>query len=101
MYKFGYAIQAATYIEGMNQAAETDTYKNFIFIAQESKYPYSVRLYQVSNEWLEYGRKKMFELENVLRYCLEYDKWFDVYEEPKILDMPEWVRKEMSENDSF
>jgi len=51
IYKWGYHLQAAFYSDALGLPAE-----NFIFIACETNYPYSVICYDLSEEHIERGR---------------------------------------------
>ena len=52
VYKWGYHLQAAFYSDALGIPPE-----NFIFIACETNYPYSVQCYTLSEEHIENGRK--------------------------------------------
>lgn len=51
IYKWGYHLQAAFYSDALGIPVE-----NFIFIACETNYPYSVQCYDLSDELIEKGR---------------------------------------------
>lgn len=52
VYKWGYHLQAAFYCDALGLPVE-----NFIFIACETNYPYSVQCYTLGEEHIENGRK--------------------------------------------
>lgn len=51
VYKWGYHLQAAFYSDALGIPAE-----NFIFVACETNYPYSVQCYSLAEEHIENGR---------------------------------------------
>lgn len=52
---FGYHIQAAYYLDVFNKSQGTN-YKEFFFIAVESKAPYAVAVYRLDENQIDYGR---------------------------------------------
>jgi len=56
VYKWGYHLQAAFYSDALGFPAE-----NFRFLAVEVKYPYTIEVYALSKEMIDYGRKAYLE----------------------------------------
>lgn len=52
VFKYGYHIQAAFYSDALGVDP-----KNFVFIAIETKHPYSVQCYTLGEEMIEFGRE--------------------------------------------
>ena len=70
---YGYARQAAFYLDGMN-AIRKGTLKNtffdlFVFIAVETETPYRVEVYALSSDFIEYGRAEYQRLLKVEIEC--------------------------------
>ena len=77
--KYGYGFQAGMYTEGVFQ----NTYEQygFVFIAQEKKAPYAIRVYFCSPEFVAQGYDKFRELLGIYHECKENDNWYG-YEGP-------------------
>lgn len=72
--KYGYKLQAGMYREGMFQNTFEDY--GFVFVAQEKKEPYAVRVYVCSEEFINEGLDEFRELAGLLHYCKSNDDWF-------------------------
>lgn len=71
--EYGYARQAAFYLDGMNYLKK-GTLKNtffdlFVFVAVETEEPYRVEVYTLSNDFIEYGRQEYRRLLQVEQDC--------------------------------
>jgi hypothetical protein len=63
----GYHIQAFWYREGWRQL--TGETLPFIFITIRNEFPYTVEVYEVSDEWLELGEQQARKAMAELREC--------------------------------
>jgi len=70
----GYHVQAAMTQEAVLKT-EGHLIENFIFIAVETKYPYSVAIYILDDVALEAGREKFRSLVYDLAQCLKNNEW--------------------------
>jgi hypothetical protein len=71
---YGYARQAALYLDGVN-AATGGNYNGFLFIAVEKEAPHRVEVYELDEEFIDYGREeygRLLELEWKCRDAGEY-----------------------------
>ena len=71
---YGYARQAAMYLDGVN-AATGSNFDAFVFVAVEKEAPYRVETYLLDEEFIEYGRydyKRLLEIEQECRLRGEY-----------------------------
>lgn len=77
--KYGYKFQAGMYTEGVFQ--NTFEQYGFIFVAQEKKAPYAVRVYFCTPEFVAQGYDKFRELIGIYHSCRETGNWYG-YEGP-------------------
>lgn len=77
--KYGYKFQAGMYTEGVFQ--NTLEQYGFIFVAQEKKPPYAVRVYFCTPEFVAQGYDQFRELIGIYHNCKETGKWYG-YEGP-------------------
>jgi exodeoxyribonuclease VIII len=57
MASYRYHVQAAWYLDGVNKCSNVQ-FERFIFIAIETKHPFSVCIYDLGNESIEEGRRQ-------------------------------------------
>ena len=72
--KYGYKLQAGMYREGVFQNTLDDY--GFVFVAQEKKAPYAVRVYVCSEEFICEGYDQYRELLGLYHHCKEHDNWY-------------------------
>ena len=72
--KYGYKLQAGMYREGVFQNTLDDC--GFIFIAQEKKAPYAVRVYVCTEGFIEEGYDQYRELLGTYHWCKTHDSWY-------------------------
>lgn len=89
--KFGYAVQAAHYIEGYAQ--EFIAEPEFVFIVVEKAPPYAVGCYNLSDEWLAVARADRSRLMRLWRECEDKDKWLG-YPGMSVLHPPRWLMRD-------
>lgn len=71
--KYGYKFQAGMYREGIFQNTFEDF--GFIFVAQEKKAPYAVRVYKCSDEFICEGYEQFRKAINTYHFCKSNNKW--------------------------
>ena len=76
--RYGYQLQAAMYREGLLNTRFKEY--GFVFIAQEKKPPYAVRIYHCDPGWIEDGEEIYRELLDQYHFCKINNKW-EGYEE--------------------
>ena len=87
MAAYGYARQAAFYIDGME--AVTGELHRLAFVAVEKEPPHAVRAAVVADRAVDYGRR---QYQRILRGICEaraYDRW-PGYDQPTEFDLPSW-----------
>lgn len=72
--KYGYKFQAGMYTEGLFQ--NTFEQYGFVFVAQEKKPPYAVRVYFCTPEFVAQGYDKFRELIGIYHSCKETGNWY-------------------------
>ena len=73
--KFGYKIQTGMYTEGLAAATDYIVDAGFIFVCQEKKAPYAVRIYRCDPGFIEQGNRQFHELLRVYHMCKESGSW--------------------------
>ena len=81
--KYGYQFQAGMYTEGVFVNELKDV--RFVFIAQEKKPPYAVRVYYCDKGYVNQGYDKFRELIGLYHECRVNDAW-PGYEEAELLE---------------
>jgi len=72
--KYGYKFQAGMYTEGVFQ--NTFEQYGFVFVAQEKKPPYAVRVYFCTPEFVSQGYDQFRELIGIYHSCKETGMWY-------------------------
>lgn len=72
--KYGYKLQAGMYREGVFQNTLDDY--GFVFVAQEKKAPYAVRVYICSEEFIGEGYDQYRELLGIYHNCNQTGVWY-------------------------
>lgn len=92
-YKYGYFLQAAMLAEGLKAIGER--MNSFVFVCVEKTAPYSVGIYMLDEEGLEYGRTLFHKLMAEFKVCLDNDEWpgYPV----QVLDVPKYAKMELEE----
>ncbi|MGA1710404.1 MAG: PD-(D/E)XK nuclease-like domain-containing protein [bacterium] len=90
-----YIFQAAYYAEAASLAFDKPA--KFIFIAIERSEPWSVGIFEVSDEMMEEGTRQVQEARRLLRNCISNDSW------PKreiffhTMELPKWYRSPLEQ----
>lgn len=91
VFSYGYARQAAMYLDGMNKATGED-YDIFAFIVVEKKEPFKTAVYTLSPALIEYGRNDYHRLMMVEIHCREKETWPSYTDGEAIeLELPKWA----------
>lgn len=72
--KYGYKFQAGMYREGVFQNTFDDY--GFVFVAQEKKAPYAVRVYVCNEDFINEGYEQFRQTINLYHWCKEHDNWY-------------------------
>lgn len=70
-----YQIQAAFYLDMIQQFYEDETPWTFVFIAQEKKAPYAFNLFEAGSKFIGQGRYEYELLISLYAHCLETGRW--------------------------
>ena len=89
--KYGYHVQAAHYLNGIETAKKKKP--DWYFIAIEKAKPYAVHIFRASEQFIEYGAYVRDELMETVTRCMESDTW-ESYPIER-LDAPEWALEEV------
>jgi len=74
IYFFKYHLQAAFYLRYAN-VIEPNTYHTFHIIAQETKPPYGIMVYKLSEVTLTNGEMELMPLLKLFKGCLDSGEW--------------------------
>lgn len=89
---FGYAIQAAFYLDLANRLnLKKDV---FLFIVVEKDAPYAVGVYQLDEASIEIGRQQYRRLLNRYMECVSTDSWPAYSRHVEFLSLPSWNIKQ-------
>lgn len=87
---FGYYRQAAFYCDG--QKAVTGVDARMVFCAVSKEEPYSVGLYELSAEAVEFGREQIRNSLGELAKCFETGDWRSPHEKIiSVINLPRWA----------
>jgi hypothetical protein len=92
---YRYHVQAAWYLDGVNMFVGEERFDKFIFIAIETKPPFSVCIYELGNESIEEGRRQYKKDLNKYKEYLENKNnknyFTGVSQEIITIQLPTWA----------
>lgn len=88
---FGYAIQAAFYID-VAQALDGQK-RDFYWVVVEKEAPWAVAVYKASDAMLQYGRAQYLKAIELYKECAAIDLWPAYSQQIQQLDLPAWVKE--------
>jgi exodeoxyribonuclease VIII len=88
---FGYAIQAAFYVD-VAQALDGNK-RDFYWVAVEKESPYAVAVYKASDAMLQYGRAQYLKAIELYLECAAMDLWPAYSQQVQTLDLPAWIKE--------
>jgi exodeoxyribonuclease VIII len=88
---YGYARQAAYYLDLAKDSGLPHT--EFVFVAVEKEPPYAVGIYQLDQESIQWGRKKYTDLLSLYIKCRDENHWPGYSQEPQIISLPQWAMR--------
>jgi hypothetical protein len=94
IYKYGYFISAAHYLNGM-KALTHEEWDKFVIVAVEKTPPYGVATYAISEEWLYLGRAQCRKAYEKYAECLLYNQWPGYVDRAENVYPPAWVTKKI------
>lgn len=91
-HKYGYAFQAAMYLDGIREV--TGEQLPFVFIPMEKEPPYAVAVYQASEAFLMHGLHKYHTALRTLAECRDTGKWpaYQPTGQIESIDLPHWAK---------
>ena len=87
---FGYAIQAAFYVD-VAQALDGNK-RDFYWVAVEKEAPFAVAVYKASDAMLQYGRAQYLKAIELYKECSAMDLWPAYSQQIQQLELPGWVK---------
>jgi hypothetical protein len=88
---FGYAIQAAFYVD-VAQALDGQK-RDFYWVAVEKEAPFAVAVYKASDAMLEHGRREYRKAIELYKECASLDLWPAYSQQIQQLELPAWVKE--------
>lgn len=91
---FHYYLQGAMYLMGCAEVADEilKARDEFIIIAVEKTQPYGVSLFEMTDDYHDFGIDKAFELMGIWRECLDSGNWPGYPQTVQDLELPPWLR---------
>ena len=83
---FGYASQAAMYLDGWSDLTGNDA-AGFCFVVAEKEPPFALSIYQIDNEFISYGRDIYKRRLAKLQQCFQTDVWPSYPDEVRTLSL--------------
>jgi exodeoxyribonuclease VIII len=100
IFKYGYHISAAWYLEGWRQATG-ENIDQFIFAAFEKDAPNALAFYQADEAMLQIGRQECQRLLTIYADCLNSNTWPGYEPSVTPLSLPPWVMKAANDNEEI
>lgn len=92
--KFGYAEQAAFYLDGFHTLAPfPEGERRYVFIVAEKEPPYAVAVYELDPTAIEVGRKRYRANLRTYAGCLEAGTWPGYGDGMDLISLPPWSMK--------
>lgn len=86
---YGYAVQAAWYLEGVAALGLAD-HAAFVFVAQEKTPPYLVTVCQLDREALLLGERLAYKARTTFAHCTATDTWPAYVDDVAVISLPGW-----------
>jgi len=83
-----YLFQSAWYSEAVEAAFEVPA--TFIFIGIERTAPYATKIFEISKDMLDEGKRQTRAARRILRSCLQDKQWPSPSVEHELLELPTW-----------
>lgn len=91
---YGYADQAAFYLDGFNALSPFDGDRRYVLIALEKDPPFAVAVYDLDTAAIEVGRRRYRHHIDQYARCLESGVWPGYGDGCEIVSLPAWAMKE-------
>lgn len=96
--RYGYAMQAAWYLDLGAQLDDCPDPEAFVFVAQEKEPPYLVSVFDLDDDWLAIGRELNRQALDLFARCLESGDWPGYGRGIQTLSPPAWLRSRVLPN---
>lgn len=96
VFRLGYHVQAAFYLEGLRVLAPSD--RRFFFVAVEKVPPYCVALYELDDEAIRQGRALVRRYLDTYAECMATGVWPGYPSGVSPLSLPSWATEIGGEN---
>lgn len=94
MDTYGYAEQAAMYLDGFDALSPFQGDRRYVLIAAENEPPYAVAVYELDIDTIEHGRKRYRSHLRQYASCLESGVWTGYGDGMDLISLPAWSLKE-------
>ena len=95
--RYGYDLAAGHYIDTYEAATGLKVY-NYLLIAVEEEPPHGVKVYQLPEEWIDYGRQRRDSALKQAEQCDRIDSWPAYPEGVDVLMPPGWIAHQIEES---
>lgn len=96
-YNFRYHVQAAYYMDGVEQVTG-ERPKGFVFVAVETSAPYLVSVFAADDQMILLGQDAYRQDLDLYAECMESGIWPGYPEEVVSLQLPPWAKKDLVAN---
>lgn len=93
--RYGYAMQAAWYLDLAAQLDDLPNVERFVFVAQEKEAPYLPNVFELDADWLAIGRALNRQAIDLFAACLASGRWPGYSDDVTVLAPPAWLRRRM------
>lgn len=94
VWDFGYHMQAALYMDGIEAVTDTAP-QSFFFVVQEKKAPYVVSCIALDPVAIEWGRIQNRKAIRIFADCLAADRWPGYADDVVEVELPVWAEREL------
>lgn len=91
---YGYAEQAAMYLDGAQALAPVEVDRRFVFIVAEKEPPYAVAVYELDVDAIEAGRKRYRAHLQQYAECMATSSWGGYGNGVELISLPAWALRE-------
>lgn len=91
-WNFGYAMQAAHYLDGVATLLDLDQPPAFVFVCQDKEPPYLVNVVELDTDAMAIGRDRMRRALDVYVRCTASGEWPGYGDEVNAVGLPRWAQ---------
>lgn len=90
---YGY-FQGSAFYHDMMDWAGLDAPDLYLMVVIEREEPYGIKVYEVPEDCMDYGRRQYRQALDLYKHCLDMDEWPNYSTDIEVLQLPAWARFE-------